>query len=98
MIPRSELHAARTARNRAARIRALAELMREYGSGPGEGLTETVARAAGFSQAEIEVYHDAALEILRSPSPVRVPPAREQAAGHDLVRQARAIRHRSDAR
>lgn len=61
MSSRSELHAARTAPNRAARIRALAELMREHGGGLGEGLTEAVAYAAGSTRAEIEVYRDAGL-------------------------------------
>lgn len=95
MIARSALHAARTAPDRAERTRALADLMREHRHGSEEGLTTAMAQAAGFTRAEIEVYRDAAALLARCEGPVTVPPARLRAPGHDLVRQARALRRRS---
>jgi len=94
MSSRSELQAARRAPNRAARIRALAELMREHGGGWGEGLTEAVACAAGFTRAEIAIYRDPACALLRDTGPIALTPARERAAGHALVREAQAQRRR----
>lgn len=94
MSSRSELHAARTAPNRAARIRALAELMREHGGGPGEGLTEAVACAAGFTRAEIAVYCDPACALLGGPGPIALTPAHERVPGPALVRKAQALRDR----
>lgn len=93
-MSRSELQAARRAPDRAARIRALAELMREHGCGPGEGLTEAVARAAGFTRAEIEVYRDPACALLGGAGPVALTPPRERATGSTLVREAQASRSR----
>jgi hypothetical protein len=90
---RSELHAARTAPNRATRIRALADLMREHGGAPGEGLTEAVACAAGFTRAEIAVYRDPACVLLAA-GPIALTPMRERSAGSALVREAQAQRRR----
>ncbi|MGC5781629.1 hypothetical protein [Methylobacterium sp. NFXW15] len=83
-----------TMTGRDSRIRDLAALMRGRGDGPGEGLTVEEARAAGFTLAEIEAYRDRAMVLAQSGTPVVLAPRRRRSAGDELVRQARAIRHR----
>ena len=83
--------------DRAERIRALADLMREQRFGAEDGLTLAAAREAGFSLAEIEVYANQAVILARSGAPVVLPPRRKRASGEELVRQARAIRRRRSA-
>ncbi|MGU3418503.1 hypothetical protein [Methylobacterium sp. D54C] len=96
MPSRSELQAARRAPNRAARIRALAELMREHGGGLSEGLTEAVAYAAGFTRAEIAVYRDPACALFGHALQRALTPAGEHAVGRALVQEAQAKRCRME--
>lgn len=94
MTTRAERDAARTAPERTARTRELAELMREQRHGAEEGLSLAAAQAAGFSLAEIEVYADEAMALARTGTPVVLAPPCKRAPGSELVRQARAIRTR----
>jgi len=89
----SKLEAARSASDRAARTKLMADVMREREAADGACQSNHL-RAAGFTEAEIWAYADDARALLSGRKPLRraVPPA--QSVGNALVAQARKIRAR----
>lgn len=91
MTAPSLLHAARKAPDARDRILRMARVMRDLEYAP---CTDAHLRAAGFTDAEIEVYQPDAVGVLsRRPSPLRTIPTGRIAA-NAMVRRARAIRQR----
>lgn len=98
MTAPSLLQAARTAPDRAARTRLMAETMQHHQSGPEGACTFGHLMAAGFTPAEVEIYRDDARALLsgRRLIVLAKPPGR--AEGRALVRQAQAIRKHAGGR
>lgn len=95
MIATAKLHCARRASDRWARIRLMAEVMRDNADGPDGSCRFGHLCAAGFTEAEIRVYADEARAILsgRPGAGMSVPsPARAEAKR--LVSKAKRIRAR----
>ena len=91
MTAPSLLLAARHAPDRRERILAMARVMRDLEYAP---CTDAHLRAAGFTDAEIEVYQPDAVGVLSGrPSPLRTIPTGRIAA-NALVRKAQGIKHR----
>jgi hypothetical protein len=88
------MEAARKVPDRMARIRTMAEVMRECAAAHGACETQHL-RAAGFTQAEIYAYADDARAILSGRPKAAcfvISPARKE--GLALVREAQRIRRR----
>ncbi|GJD51117.1 hypothetical protein OPKNFCMD_3868 [Methylobacterium crusticola] len=95
MAAPSKVLAAKTAPDRQDRITRMAAVMQHHQSGDG-ACTFAHLAAAGFSEAEIEAYRDAAREQLSGrPIAITLPAGRVE--GLALVRHARAVRARRNA-
>jgi hypothetical protein len=95
MTAPSLLLAARQAPDRRERIIAMAYVMRDLEYAP---CTDAHLRAAGFTDAEIEVYQPEAVGVIHGrPSPLRTIPI-GRLKGLALASRAKAIRHRNEGR
>lgn len=98
MTAPSLLRSARTANDRRSRVRLMAETMRHHEAGTEAGCTFHHLNCAGFTSAEIHAYRDEALALLSQRPPVRPAELPGRMEGYALVRVARAVRRRVEAR
>lgn len=95
MIAHARLHSARRAADRWARVRLMAEVMRDNADGPDGSCRFGHLCAAGFTEAEIRAYADDARAILSGrPGAGMSGPSPARAEAKRLVSKAKRIRAR----
>lgn len=95
MIPIARLQSARRAADRWARVRLMAEVMRDNADGPDGSCRFGHLCAAGFTEAEIRAYADDARAILSGrPGAGMTAPSPARAQAQRLVAKAKRIRAR----